>query len=194
MSFSERLPLWWDRETDEQTGGPLRPDVRESAHRIWNLVCRKCDQILGDSSDAAEVLEGAVKASSRYLDKREVAVGSADPGGLVVLAVYRSLMRIAQKRHRIEFVGTVSELDQLLRTPNWRDENDRQIFLEELARELDPKTRGILRLRIAGYDWGEIARMMHVGAGNLRRNFWRDVGRAHLRLLRSGKGARARGW
>lgn len=71
MSFSERLPLWWDRETDEQTGSRLRADVREAAHRVWKWVCLKSRELLGDAGDAAEVLEASVRTISRYLDKRQ---------------------------------------------------------------------------------------------------------------------------
>jgi hypothetical protein len=187
MSFSKRLPLWWDRDTDEQTGGPLRPDVRAAAQRVWAWVGRKSNEILGDVSDAAEVLEAAVRAVSRYLDKRNVALDSSDPSGLLILASYRSLRRIAKRRRRIELIGSTSELTEMLRSPDWHKEIDGQLFLEELARELSPRTRGILRLRIAGYDWNEIARMTRVSSSNLRASFWRDVRRAHLCLLNRGK-------
>lgn len=190
MSFSERLPLWWDRDVDEQTGVPLRADVREAAHAVWKWVCRRSDQILGDVNDAAEVLENAVKAVSRYLDKKNTALGASDLSGLLILAAYRSLRRTAKKRRRVELIGSTSDLAELLRTPDWSNEVDRQLFLEDLARELTSKSRGILRLRIAGYDWNEIARMVHTPATNLRTRFWRDVRGAHLRLLQAGKGAR----
>ena len=192
MPFSERLPLWWDRDVDEQTGAPLRVDVRTAAHGVWNWVCRRSDQILGDVNDAAEVLEGAVKAVSRYLDKKSIALGASDPSGLLILAAYRSLRRTAKKRRRIELAGSTSDLADLLRSPDWSSDVDRHLFLEGLARELTSKSRGILRLRIAGHDWKEIARMVHTPATNLRTSFWRDVRSAHLRLLQAGKGARSR--
>jgi hypothetical protein len=47
-----------------------------------------------------------------------------------------------------------------------------------------------LRLRIAGYDWNEIGRMLGMSASALRQGFWRDVQKAHLRLLRAGYAAR----
>ena len=192
MSFSKRFPIWWDRDTDDQTGGPLRRDVRDAAHGVWKWICHKSDEVLGDVSEAGEVLEGAVRAVSRYLDKRNVPLHSSDPSGLLILASYRSLRRIAKQRRRIELVGSTSDLAEMLRSPDWRYEIDGQLFLEELARELNPKTRGILRLRMAGYDWNEMARMSHMSSSNLRTSFWRDIRRAHLCLLQKGKGARSR--
>src|SRR4029077_20846802 len=119
---SEILLPWWDREIDEDSGRPFRADVREAAHRGWKLVCLRAQEILGDPSDAAEVLESSVKIISRYLDKNNVPLHSADPGGLLVLACYRTLRRLARRRRRIEFVGTSSELADILRVPDWRDE------------------------------------------------------------------------
>src|SRR6267154_1451008 len=185
MVSSEPSLPWWDREFDEKTGRPLLPDVREAAHRVWKWVYLKTREILGDPSDAAEVLESSVKSVSRYLDKNNVPRHTADPGGLLALASYRLLRRLARRRRRIEFVGGSSELAEILRVPDWRDENDRHLFLEELARELDVENRGILRLRIAGYDWKEIARMLGMTASARRQSFWRDVRKAHLRLLRA---------
>jgi len=194
MASSERFLPWWDREFDEETGRPFRPDVREAAHRVWRWVCLKAQEILGDPGDAAEVLESSVKTISRYLDKNNVSLHSTDPGGLLVLACYRALRRLARRRSRIELVGTSSELADILRVPDWRDEIERRLFLEELARELDVKNRGILLLRIAGYDWKEIARMLGMSASAVRQGFWRDVRKAHLRLLRTGHATTSDEW
>ena len=194
MGSSERFPPWWDREIDEETGSTFRPDVREAANMLWKWVCIKAREILGDSTDAAEVLESSVKTISRYLDKNNVPLHTADPSGLLAVACYRRLRRLARRQRRIEFVGTSSELTEILRVPEWRDQIGRRLFLEELARELDLETRGILRLRIAGYDWKEIARMLRLSASALRQSFWRDVRKAHLRLLRAGHATRADEW
>jgi hypothetical protein len=186
MASSERFLPWWDREIDEDSGRPFRPDVREAAHRVWKSVSYKTQEILGDPGDAAEVLESSVESISRYLDKNHVPLHSADPAGLLIVASYRTLRRLARRQWRIELVGTSSELAEVLRVSDWRDEIDRHLFLEELARELDTKSRSILRLRMAGYDWNEIGRILGMSASALRQGFWRDVRKAHLRLLRAG--------
>lgn len=183
MSSADRLPLWWDREIDDETGARLRPDVREAGHKVWKLVCARSREILGDEADAAEVLEACVRTISRYLDKRGVSLNSADPSGLLILAAYRSFRRVAKKRNRIEFLGPTTELAEMLRAPSWGNRVDRELFLDELARELNNKTRGTLRLRMADYDWKEIGRMLRMTPTAARTAFWRDVRRAHLRLL-----------
>ena len=159
---------------------------------MWKWLCFKSRELLGDSADAAEILETSVRAISRYLNRRNICLNAADPAGLLRLACYRSLRRLARKRRRIETVGQVSELVEILRAPDWRREIDRTLFLQELTRELNSQTRGILRLRMAGYDWTGIGRMLHMNAGNLRTSFWRDIRRAHLRLLQAEKGGTKR--
>lgn len=186
MGSRGRIPLWWDRELDERTGRELRPDVRQAGHKVWHWVCAKAQELLGDPNDAAEVLETSVKTVSRYLDARGVAHNSANHAGLVAVVSYRSLLRLATKR-RLKLIAPVSDLAKVLRGPDWRDEVERRLLIEELARELDPATRGLLRLRINGFDWKEIGRMVGLTPGAIRRKFWRDVRRAHLRLMVAGK-------
>lgn len=186
MGFRDRTPVWWDRETDERSGRELRPDVRQAGHKVWQWVCAKAEELLGDPNDAAEVLEASVKTASRYLDTKGVALHSADHAGLVAVISYRSLLRLATKR-RVKLIGFSSNLAEALRAPDWRDEVDRRLFIEELGRELDSGTRGLLRLRINGFDWKEIGRMIGVSPEAVRRKFWRDVRKAHVRLMVAGK-------
>jgi DNA-directed RNA polymerase specialized sigma24 family protein len=183
--MSEAVPPWWDRDVDNESGHLLRADVRAAAHRVWKSVCAQARRILGDATDAPELLESAVKSVSRYLDKNHAPLHSADPGGLLALACYRSMRRLRRKRGRIELVGGSSELAEILRAPDWSHEVDRRLFLEQLAGELSARTLGILRLRISGYDWKEIARMLHMNPPAARNSFWRDIRKAHLRLLRT---------
>ena len=186
MGFRDRTPVWWDREIDERSGRELRADVRQAGHKVWQWVCLKAQELLGDPNDAADVLETAVKTVSRYLDANRVAQNSADHAGLVAVVCYRSLLRLATKR-RLKLIAPVSDLAEVLRAPDWRDKVERRLLIEELARELDPKTRGLLRLRINGFDWKEIGRMVGLTPEAIRRQFWRDVRKAHLRLMVAGK-------
>lgn len=173
--------LWWDR-VDDESGRPLRADVRESAQRVWPSVCAQAKRILGDVADAAELLELAVRTISKYLDKHNVPLHAAEPGGLLVLQTYRALKRRARRLGRCLSVES-SALAEVLRAPDWREEVDRRLFMERLGRELDDETIAILRLRLSGAGWNEIARVHHMKAATVRQSFWRNVRRAYLRLL-----------
>ena len=181
------VSVWWDREIDEKSGIRLRQDVRDAAHRIWPQVCSKAQRILQDDSDAAPILENAIRTISRYLDKLQAPFNANTPDALLMLTCHRSLQHLARKRGRLQLIGSSSQLSELLRAPDWQREAEIDLFLQELARELDDRTRGILRLRIQGYDWKEIGRMLHVSSDAARQEFWRGVRKAHLQLLRSVK-------
>ena len=181
MGSSPERPPWWDREVDE-FGSTIRADVRESARRIWGRVCVSVRSALGDSSEAQELLEKAVASVSRYLDRNDVA--PHDPSGLLIVSVYRLARRLARRRGRVQAVGGTSELAEILKAPDWSEAADRRIFLEQLVRGLKERNRAILRLRIAGYEWSEIAEMLKVDLSAARKAFWKDVRRAYLHLLR----------
>lgn len=178
----QTLPPWWDRESDEVSGQLLRPDVRESAHQVWQALCSHALHTLGDTSDAPALMESAVKAISRYLDKRNIKLFTSDLRGLLSLAFYRSATRLARKRRRLVPIGGSYELASLLHTPDWSEAASRRLQLEQLTHELTATNRAILRLRICGYSWNEIAVMFQTTPVVARKTFWRGVRRAQLRL------------
>src|SRR5436309_10634901 len=174
------LPPWWDREFDA-AGKPIRDDVREAAVRVWEKVCKIVQNDLGDLADAAQVFERSVERVSVYLNKRKVA--PHDPSGLLILDVYRSVRRLAQQRNRITSMGTASELSRYLRTPDWTDETERQLFLDKLISLLPDEVGGLLRFRMEGFEWDEIAEMLNRDSSSIRKRFWRAIRKAHLQLL-----------
>jgi DNA-directed RNA polymerase specialized sigma24 family protein len=182
---SQALPPWWDREIDEESGQTLRADVRESAHRVWKGVCSRARYLLGDDADAPELLESTVKAVSRYLNKQGVPPFAAELDGLLSLAFHRSLLRLARQRRRLEPVGGIHEIAQLLRAPDWSEEVDRRLLLEQLAHNLGARSRTILRLRISGHSWKEIGRILEMTPVLARKTFWREIRKAHLRLVQA---------
>src|SRR3989442_323259 len=100
MSASEPLPPWWDREVDERSGTPIRADVREAAHRVWQWACARVRRAFGDEGDAAELLESAVNSVARYLNRNNISLNESDPSGLLTVAFYRSLQRLLRRRGR----------------------------------------------------------------------------------------------
>jgi DNA-directed RNA polymerase specialized sigma24 family protein len=102
---------------------------------------------------------------------------------LLIVAVHRLTHRRARQLRRLQTVGGMSELATILKAPEWSEATDRQLLLEQLVRGLKDRNRGILRLRIAGYEWKEIAEILKEAPLALRQNFWSDVRRVHLQLL-----------
>ncbi len=185
-STPERHP-WWDRETDE-SGRIIRADVRESAHTVFARVAIHARSVLGDDCDAPQLLESAVAAVSRYLDKNCVPLYSADLAGLVLVAFHRLTRRLGRQRGRLQPIGDSSVLSEMLRAPDQGEQIERHILLQQLARKLSDRTRGILRLKLAGYEWEEIAEIMKTTSSAARNSFWRELRRAYLELLRAPHG------
>ncbi len=181
MAYSfHSTPSWWDREFDA-AGNPIREDVRASARASWQEVCDIVRKLLGDLEDAPQILERSIERVSKYLNDRKIT--PHDPKGLLILNVHRSTLRLAKRRRRLKFVGGTSELSQRLGTPDWTDAVERRMFLQELVVYLSPQAEGLLRFRMEGLEWEEIAEMLNRSASSIRRRFWRDVRRAHLELL-----------
>lgn len=65
---ARNAPVWWDREFDS-SGLQIRADVRTAGHEIWPSACRQARSLLGDVSDAAELIEQSVAQVSQYLDR-----------------------------------------------------------------------------------------------------------------------------
>ena len=66
--LGSNAPVWWDKEVDA-AGRPIRLDVRGAAHQIWDAARRQAQHLLGDASEAPELMENAVAQVSRYLDR-----------------------------------------------------------------------------------------------------------------------------
>jgi hypothetical protein len=181
MAYSlKSLPPWWDRKFDA-SGTPIRDDVRMAAISAWERVCNVVERDLGDLADAAQLLERSVDRISVYLNKRNAA--PQDPTGLLILDVYRSVRRLARQRNRVKPVGAASELSRLLNAPDLSDEVERQIFLDKLIAILPAAVGGLLRFRMEGFEWDEIAELLNCDSSSLRKRFWRAIRKAHLQLL-----------
>jgi DNA-binding CsgD family transcriptional regulator len=172
---------WWDRERDHQ-GRPLREDVRKAARNVWPYLSYLGRQSLSDfDSDGAPLMEKVIDEVSAYLNARHVP--EHDPSGLVVVSFRHELYRLAEKQTKTVPLDTAMDLSDWLQTSQSASEMDQRIFVEELVRQLRPRNQAILRLRIAGYEWKEIAAILGISASTVRNDFWRDIKRAYTELL-----------
>jgi len=173
-------PVWWDRELDS-AGRPIRPDVRAAAHQIWDSACRRVQSLLGDASEAPELMEKVVAQVSRYLDRTGAGLFTQNTSGVLMCAFCRSLRRYATKLKRLQLVGGSTELSEQRTACNWSALLELRLDLEKLSRNLTHRTRAILGLRRRGFDWKEIAGVLHMTDTAVRTAFWREVRRARLK-------------
>ncbi|HET9184485.1 MAG TPA: hypothetical protein VFP59_20375 [Candidatus Angelobacter sp.] len=167
---------WWDRDVDG-TGRVIRADVRRAGHDIWQqvrwMVRRKC----GDEADAGWLLEASVERISRYLDRKAQPVFARDVRWLLLTAFCRLFRRYTNKLDRLRLVGDNSNLPELKPQDDWGTRIERRADLTRILRQLSRKGCTLFVLRLAGFDWCEIARVLHLTEVAARRSFWREIRR-----------------
>jgi DNA-directed RNA polymerase specialized sigma24 family protein len=173
-------PFWWDREYD-YSGKPIRADVRAAAHEVWRQACDRVQAILGDTSDAAGLMERSVSQVSRYLDRIGSAPFAESRNGLLIRAFCRALRRYALKLNRIELVGDMNDFLEQLPGRSCASKEDRRLDAEKAIRQLSVTGRTMLELRRVGFEWKEIARILEMTDTAARAEFSRELKRAKLK-------------
>lgn len=170
-------PKWWDREFDDQ-GRSIRSDVRLAAHEIWDKARRRTIAVLGDETDAAELMEGTVMRVSHFLDRKESMDGTDKVAGLLMVSFCRELNRLAARLRRLETAGSALDLEGKMEDWSWWEKVGRELDREKILAKLSLTHRHIWFLRDQGYDWSEIGRRMKTSAASLKSGYWRALQKA----------------
>jgi DNA-directed RNA polymerase specialized sigma24 family protein len=177
-------PLWWDRDADE-SGVPIRTDVREAAHAIWQEACHRTRVVLGDAGDAPELMEAAVHHISRHLNRRgEAMPSSANVASLLMLHFCQELRRLAGRLARIRPVGTTADIEERAVSPVWMEKVERWIDFQKLLPHLSERSRKIFRLRLLDHDWKQIGKLLGIAPSTARNAFWEDLRQAQAKRER----------
>ena len=182
MTQLDGNPCWWDTETDS-AGRAIRADVRDAAARPRARLDR-AHSILGDSAEAAELMEYSVAQVSGYLDRARVPLGSQSTAGLLMVTFHRALLRRAAKAKKLEAVGGTNEFSDRLSDHGWAKHIDARLDLEKIVRALSDRSRTILALRDSGYEWKEIAQVLGISVPAAKNALLRDLRRAKSKLLK----------
>ena len=175
-------PVWWDREIDRE-GGSIRPDVREAAQQIWKNACGLAKTLLGDMTDVAEIMEECVARVSHSLDSRNQESFSQNTSALLWVSFRNSVLNRAAKLRREEPIAD-SEMLEPVAARGSLEAIESQIDLERLVRRLSPRSRTVLILRYAGYDWKEIAALLQITVPAAKNNFRRELRETQTHLAK----------
>ena len=193
VSFSQNIPPWWDRAVDD-AGRPIRADVRSAALEIWGKAQGLAQRVLGDNSEAAELMEFAVGHVSRYLDRIDAPVHSGPIAGLLMLSFHRAVRRRAAKWARLKMMGNTSEWTGRLLARDWVEEINRRLDIEKLTSHLSPDSLTMLAMRGAGYGWNHIANLFGITSSNAQMKLSRDLQKTCTKMFtrRSSQGGTKR--
>ena len=174
MACADRTFLWWDREVDP-AGRPIREDVRQAGHEIWEHACQRTRFLLGDAGPAAELMENSVAQVSRYLDRIGATESSGPRHGLLMVAFCRGLRRYAARLNRLELVGGSGELAIRAIDDGAMRRFNACLDLESIVQRLSGRNSAVLMLRAAGFKWNEVAELFGTSVATVRNRFWREI-------------------
>ncbi len=175
-----RQTAFWDREVDRH-GNVIRPDVRVAAQQVWTTARAMACSLLGDASDAAEVLESSVARVSRYLDARNVTLFSQRTNALLLVAFRNALYSLLAKRKRT----VVIDLAEHISDCTWERKIEVHLDFAKLLRCLSERSRMILLLRHAGYEWNQIATLLQITIPAAKNGLWRELRRLQIAFANS---------
>ncbi len=176
-----KQPVWWDQESDGE-GRFIRADVRNAAREIWDNACCLVKSLLGDTAEAAEIMEACVARISQYLSSRTEDVSTQNTNALLMVAFRNSVLNRAARLRR---EASIDESELLEPCAAWgsREMIESRIDLEKLVQRLSGRSRTILVLRDAGYDWNEIAALFRVTVPAIKNRFHRELREAQSQLI-----------
>lgn len=183
MSKPQENPFW-NREID-RNGRAIRADVRCAAQLVWQKALQMTESILGDAAEAAEILESCVARVSRKMDERMQDQFTQRTCALLLVAFRNALRSCARKRRRLQCIGDATAFDGQRADFTWESDMRLKLDLTNFVRQLSPRSRVILGLRRAGYEWREVAGLLGVTIPCAKNAFWREIKQLQAKLAKA---------
>ena len=148
---------FWIRNRDS-LGNLVDQRLIEAANRVWERARLTVMRYLADDTEAPEILEAAVDSASRALANHQ---SIQFPEAYLIRSVAREAIRRYRKNQRITYVDT-EELERLagpvcLDLDRKLDDAKR---VDVLRGCMDEHGCTMFDLRILGFDWGYIAKVL----------------------------------
>ncbi|PWU07402.1 MAG: hypothetical protein C5B51_10100 [Terriglobia bacterium] len=166
----------WIRNRDS-LGNLVDQRLIDAAHRVWERARLTVMRYLADDAEASEILELAVDSASRALARHQ---SIQFPEAYLIRSVAREAIRRHRKSQRIAYVDG-GDLDRLA-GPVYLD-LDRKLDdakrIDVFRGCMDDQGRTMFDLRVLGFDWGYIAKLIgYADAHSAEVQFRKKIDRA----------------
>lgn len=175
-------PLWFPKV--HKSGSAFKKCIVEAALKNWDRLREYAARERIDSSFAADIVESIVNSMSvgrNHSGKSTV----RNPESYIYARFTRRIKRLAVKERRIDYVGTLRELESYEGAQDWewRLRLDNTIQAAEAIGYMDEQTRRTYLRRMQGFSWREIARKQGVSVNTAIKTYSRGLARVRERML-----------
>ncbi len=177
----ERLPDFY--LSPAVKGRPIEPEVRSAFEQLWPWFWDFVGKQLGDADRAAELADRIAYRVSKYLESRPGQVRSVV--GLCRVAAVNLVATTKTREGRIDYCGLGQDIESTLRpiAPDWQDEIELSIWVDQVFRGQDTETRRMLQRRLLDETWDQIGESLNLAGGQARLRFHRSLERIHADVI-----------
>lgn len=170
----EPRPAFW---IDGRAGKPNAINVAlvRAAEEVWPRVFQIVTYALNDGASAAELLEKVVHEIAESQAEGKLPKELEAPRALLLTRLQQRLINHLHRERRISYRGSVFELEESYRSRSIPNQDERQVHESILRAQalalIDGNARRLLTLRLMGFRWSEIGRLMGERTGTVRERF-----------------------
>ena len=170
----EPRPDFW---IDGRAGKPNAIDgaLMRAAEEVWPRVFQIVTNALNDGAAAAELLEQVVHEIAESQSEKKLPKELEAPKALLLTRLQQRLINHLRRERRISYMGTVFELEGCYRSRCNPSEGERQVHDSILKAQalalIEGNARRLLTLRLMGFRWSEIGRLLGERTGTIRERF-----------------------
>jgi len=167
-------PDFW---IDGRAGKPNAINVAlvRAAEELWPRVFQIVTYALNDGASAAELLEQVVHEIAESQAEGKLPKELEAPRALLLTRLQQRLINHLHRERRISYRGSIFELEESYRSRSILNHDERQVHESILRAQalalIDGNASRLLTLRLMGFKWSEIGRLMGERTGTVRERF-----------------------
>lgn len=179
-----RPDFWIDGRNGELH--PVDGALLRAAEEVWPRVFQIVSDALNDGASAAELLEQVVHEIAKSQDEDKLPRELHAPRALLLTRLQQRLINHTIRERRITYVGSVRDLEGSFGASSTKNQDEQRvhqtILIAQVMALFDDNVRRLMALRLMGYRWNEIARLIGEPTGTLRERLRVALGRIGKRV------------